>query len=134
MSSVFIRRTNITCGWSYFEHKQNTGEHTEENISNIEDLAGEFVGHVYEGKWYIGKVLSIDKTCKLKVQVTGMVGSGNNTFKWPNPSDQLWLYTEEVLSIMEAPEKEAKIPNQRCPKKQSCQTALDTFKDRVTSN
>ena len=61
----------------------------------------EYVAAVYEGKWYIGKVVDIDEN-EREVEIDFME-SRKCLFQWPRIPDLIWLKSKKILCQINAP-------------------------------
>ena len=65
----------------------------------LELQEGDYIIARYDNICYIGKVLNVDADDK-DVQVSFMAKSdvkGATRYKWPNPSDEIWIPQSDVL-------------------------------------
>ncbi|XP_048256959.1 uncharacterized protein LOC125382708 [Haliotis rufescens] len=79
--------------------------HTIKNQSNTDStLLLKFLAAIYDGNWFIGKVLEVDiddgdtkKTFMEKTQDKG------KTYKWPSRPDEIWIEFDDVLCFIDEP-------------------------------
>ena len=66
-----------------------------------------YVAAVYNGHWYLGKVMSYDPSDEnLPYQVSFMQhgkGKGCHTFKWPDKEDTIWRERADILCVVNEP-------------------------------
>ena len=60
---------------------------------------------MYEGTWYVGKVLEVDEADEdTKITFMTTVHSKQRPqFKWPHPPDEVWIAFEDILTRVEPP-------------------------------
>ncbi len=68
----------------------------------IHPKEGDYVAAIYEGKWFVGKVLDADETDG-ELQITFMETKKFNMFQWPNREDVLWTAPEDILCVLAPP-------------------------------
>lgn len=56
----------------------------------------------YEGEYFPGRVENKDKGC---YEISTMVLSTNNTFRWPEKTDKIWYGINEIVEIIKSPIK-----------------------------
>ncbi|KAH3731231.1 hypothetical protein DPMN_142540 [Dreissena polymorpha] len=68
---------------------------------------GDFVAAVYEGVWYVGKVLKVDESdgdAKISFMKKARVSTSVEKFKWPQPPDKIWVKFNQILCNVNEPE------------------------------
>lgn len=70
---------------------------TETNFEPPE--VGTFIAATYNGKWYIGQVMDVDDIdCEIHVSfMTDVTCKTGITYKWPKPSDDLWVPFASII-------------------------------------
>lgn len=79
----------------------------------VKPSAGDWVAAVYNGKWYLGKVLQ-DDLQDGDAYITFMQASGKceDTFKLPSRPDKIWMKFSSILAIIEPPSPHSKTSRQ----------------------
>jgi hypothetical protein len=88
---------------------RRTDGKTDSNAENrwqtvdIDEL--DFVAAVYDGKWYLGKVITIDdEDDEAKINFMEQCpGKIVGIYRWPNPPDELWVSLSDILKRIPEP-------------------------------
>jgi hypothetical protein len=63
--------------------------------------AGDFVACVYDGKWYVGEIMNVDKEDK-DIEIKFMEKT-KELFRWPRKEDKIWVPFSNVLCAVSPP-------------------------------
>ena len=74
-------------------------------MKSIECKLGDYVSALYDRKWYVGKVVSIDESGGPEYLVSFMEQAGklDCVFKWPKTEDELWISKKQLICKVSEP-------------------------------
>ncbi|XP_048245740.1 uncharacterized protein LOC124116006 [Haliotis rufescens] len=73
-------------------------------LFGLEALVGRFLAAIYDGNWFIGKVLEVDiDDGDTKITFMEKTQDKGKTYKWPSRPDEIWIEFDDVLCFIDEP-------------------------------
>ena len=74
----------------------------------VDIVVDQYVAAMYDGNWFIGKVLYIDRddgdvNISFMERLKTKGEQSELKYKWPNSSDELWVKFEDIVSVVKEP-------------------------------
>ena len=78
---------------------ENDSSNAENRWQTVDIDELDFVAAVYDGKWYLGKVITIDdEDDEAKINFMEQCpGKIVGIYRWPNPPVELWFFLSDIL-------------------------------------
>ena len=87
----------------------------------------EYVGAVYESKWYIGQIVEYD--AEDQEYYINFMESGRKSYKWPKDTDMIWIPSTDVLCTLNKPVQQGKTRNVYKFKEKDIEKVQSMFED-----